>query len=110
MRVIASYADLIVVRHPREGSARLAALASSVPVINAGDGANQHPTQTLVDLFSIMECQGKLDDLSIALVGDLKYGRTVHSFAQAVNILIYDSFSGARVPHSARKYLRCVKT
>lgn len=83
MRVISSYADLVVIRHPREGSARLAAEACSVPVINAGDGANQHPTQTLVDLFSIKECQGTLDNLSIALVGDLKYGRTVHSFAQA---------------------------
>lgn len=86
MRVISSYADLIVLRHPREGSARLAAEASAVPVINAGDGANQHPTQTLVDLFSIKECQGKLDELSIALVGDLKYGRTVHSFAQACKL------------------------
>lgn len=86
MRVISSYADLIVIRHPKEGSARLAAEASSVPVINAGDGANQHPTQTLVDLFSIQECQGGLDDLSIALVGDLKYGRTVHSFAQACKL------------------------
>ncbi len=86
MRVVASYADLIVLRHPKEGSARLAAEASSVPVINAGDGANQHPTQTLVDLFSIKECQGGLEDLSIALVGDLKYGRTVHSFAQACKL------------------------
>lgn len=86
MRVISSYADLIIIRHPREGSARLAAMASSIPVINAGDGANQHPTQTLVDLFSIKECQGTLDELSIALVGDLKYGRTVHSFAQACKL------------------------
>lgn len=83
MRVISSYADLVVIRHPREGSARLAAETCDIPVINAGDGANQHPTQTLVDLFSIKECQGSLDNLSIALVGDLKYGRTVHSFAQA---------------------------
>lgn len=86
MRVISGYADLIVIRHPKEGSARLAAEASAVPVINAGDGANQHPTQTLVDLFSIQECQGSLDGLSIALVGDLKYGRTVHSFAQACKL------------------------
>lgn len=83
MRVISSYADLVVIRHPREGSARLAAETCHIPVINAGDGSNQHPTQTLVDLFSIKECQGSLDNLSIALVGDLKYGRTVHSFAQA---------------------------
>lgn len=86
MRVISGYADLIVIRHPKEGSARLAAESSAVPVINAGDGANQHPTQTLVDLFSIQECQGSLDGLSIALVGDLKYGRTVHSFAQACKL------------------------
>jgi aspartate carbamoyltransferase catalytic subunit len=86
MRVVSSYADLIVIRHPKEGSARLASEAASIPVINAGDGANQHPTQTLVDLFSILECQGTLDDLSIALVGDLKYGRTVHSFVQACKL------------------------
>jgi len=83
MRVISSYADLIVIRHPREGSARLAADIANKPVINAGDGANQHPTQALVDLFSIQECQGRLEGLAIALVGDLKYGRTIHSFAQA---------------------------
>lgn len=86
MRVVSSYADLIVIRHPKEGSARLASEAASIPVINAGDGANQHPTQTLVDLFSILECQGSLDDLSIALVGDLKYGRTVHSFVQTCKL------------------------
>lgn len=86
MRVISGYADLIVIRHSKEGSARLAAEAAAIPVINAGDGANQHPTQTLVDLFSIQECQGTLEDLSIALVGDLKYGRTIHSFAQACKL------------------------
>lgn len=83
MRVVSEYADLIVIRHPREGAARLAAEVSSKPVINAGDGANQHPTQALVDLFTIQECQNSLDGLSIALVGDLKYGRTIHSFATA---------------------------
>ncbi len=83
MRVISEYADLIVIRHPREGAARLAAEVSLKPVINAGDGANQHPTQALVDLFTIQECQKSLDGLSIALVGDLKYGRTIHSFATA---------------------------
>ncbi len=83
IRVISEYADLIVIRHPREGAARLAAEVSAKPVINAGDGANQHPTQALVDLFTIQECQKNLDGLSIALVGDLKYGRTIHSFAQA---------------------------
>ena len=83
IRVVSDYADLIVIRHPHEGAARLAADVSQKPVINAGDGANQHPTQTLVDLFTIQECQQRLDGLSIALVGDLKYGRTIHSFAQA---------------------------
>lgn len=83
IRVIADYADLIVIRHPHEGAARLAADVSSKPVINAGDGANQHPTQTLVDLFTIQECQQRVDNLSIALVGDLKYGRTIHSLVQA---------------------------
>jgi aspartate carbamoyltransferase catalytic subunit len=83
MHMISSYADLIIIRHPKEGAARLAADISDKPVINAGDGANQHPTQALVDLFSIQECQGRINGLSVALVGDLKYGRTVHSFAQA---------------------------
>lgn len=83
MRVISDYADLIIIRHPKEGAARLAAEVSSKPVINAGDGANQHPTQALVDLFTIQDCQKRLDGLSIALVGDLKYGRTIHSFAEA---------------------------
>lgn len=87
IRVISEYADLIVIRHPQEGAARLAAEVSEKPVINAGDGANQHPTQALVDLFTIRECQGKLDGLHIALVGDLKYGRTIHSFAQACMLL-----------------------
>ena len=83
IQVISEYADLIVIRHPKEGAARLAAEISAKPVINAGDGANQHPTQALIDLFSIQECQQKMDGLNIALVGDLKYGRTIHSFAEA---------------------------
>lgn len=83
IRMVSEYADLIVIRHPNEGSARFAAEVSDKPVINAGDGANQHPTQTLTDLFSIQESQQKLNKLSVALVGDLKYGRTIHSFAQA---------------------------
>lgn len=84
MRVIGSYADILVIRHHQEGSARLAAEATDTPVINAGDGANQHPTQTLLDLFTIRECQGKVDELHIALVGDLKYGRTIHSLSLAL--------------------------
>lgn len=83
IKVISEYADAIIIRHPKEGAARLAADVSPKPVINAGDGANQHPTQALLDLFTIQECQHRLDGLAIALVGDLKYGRTIHSFAQA---------------------------
>src|SRR5262249_6341762 len=83
MRVISEYADLIVIRDAREGAARLAAEVSNKPVINAGDGANQHPSQALVDLFTIQESQGRLNGLNIALVGDLKYARTIHSLTQA---------------------------
>jgi aspartate carbamoyltransferase catalytic subunit len=71
-------------RNPREGSSRYASEVSTVPVINAGDGANQHPTQCMLDLYSIRKTQGTLDNLNIALVGDLKYGRTVHSLTQAM--------------------------
>jgi len=84
IRVIGSYADLIVLRHPLEGSARLATYLTTKPIINAGDGANQHPTQTLLDLFTIKKCQGKLDGLHIVLAGDLKFGRTVHSLSLAL--------------------------
>ena len=83
MKVIGSYADVIVLRHPADGAARLASLATRTPIINAGDGTNQHPTQTLLDLFTIKECQGKLKELNIAFVGDLKNGRTVHSLSLA---------------------------
>lgn len=86
VRVITSYTDAFVIRHPQEGAARLSAEFSSIPVINAGDGSNQHPTQTLLDLFSIYETQGTLDGLKLAFVGDLKYGRTVHSLAQALSL------------------------
>ena len=82
---VANYSDLIVMRHPIEGSARYASEISPVPVINAGDGANQHPTQTLLDLYSIKKTQGKLENLNIVMVGDLKYGRTVHSLIHALS-------------------------
>ena len=84
-RMVSNYADLIVMRHPLEGSARYAAEVSSVPVINAGDGANQHPTQTLLDMYSILKTQGTLDNINIFMVGDLKYGRTVHSLLMALS-------------------------
>ncbi len=81
---VSNYADIIVMRHPREGSARYASEVSPVPIINAGDGANQHPSQTLLDMYSIRKTQGRLDNLQIAFVGDLKYGRTVHSLTFAL--------------------------
>lgn len=84
IKMVSNYADLIVMRHPLEGSARYASEQSRVPVINAGDGANQHPTQTLLDLYSIKKTQGTLDNLTIIMVGDLKYGRTVHSLLMAM--------------------------
>ncbi len=84
IKMVSNYADLIVMRHPLEGAARYAAEVSSVPVINAGDGANQHPTQTLLDMYSILKTQGSLDNLNIFMVGDLKYGRTVHSLLMAM--------------------------
>ena len=83
--MIANYADLIIMRHPVEGSARYASEISSVPIINAGDGANQHPSQTMLDLYSIQKTQGTLDGLTITMVGDLKYGRTVHSLIMAMS-------------------------
>ena len=82
--MVSNYADVIVMRHYLEGAARYAAEISPVPVINAGDGAKQHPTQTLLDLYSIYKTQGTLDNLHIYLVGDLKYGRTVHSLIMAM--------------------------
>jgi aspartate carbamoyltransferase catalytic subunit len=85
IRMVSNYSDLIVMRHPVEGSARFASEISSVPVINAGDGANQHPTQTLLDMYSIRKTQGTLDNLNIFMVGDLKYGRTVHSLMMAMS-------------------------
>lgn len=85
IRVIGNYADAIVLRHPREGAARMAAEYSRVPVLNAGDGAGHHPTQTLLDLYTIRR-ESSLSKLRIALVGDLKYGRTVHSLAYALSL------------------------
>lgn len=84
IKIIGQYADVVAMRHPLEGAARRASEATKKPILNGGDGANQHPTQTLLDLFTIAECQKKLEGLKIALVGDLKYGRTTHSLAQAL--------------------------
>jgi len=84
IKMMEGYSDVIVMRHPVEGSARLAAESTSIPVINGGDGANQHPTQTFLDLYTIMKTKKKLNNLSIGFLGDLKYGRTVHSLAHAM--------------------------
>jgi aspartate carbamoyltransferase catalytic subunit len=81
---VCNYSDLIVMRHPVDGSARYAGEVATVPIINAGDGANQHPTQTLLDMYSIRKTQGTLDNLNVAFIGDLKYGRTVHSLTMAL--------------------------
>ncbi len=78
VKVVNQYSDIIVVRHPNEGAARYISEQVDVPVVNAGDGSNQHPTQSMLDLYSISKTQGTLNNLTIALVGDLKYGRTVH--------------------------------
>jgi len=83
--MVANYADIIIMRHHLEGSARYASEISPIPIINAGDGSNQHPTQTMLDLFSIYETQGTLENLTITIVGDLKYGRTVHSLIQGLS-------------------------
>ena len=84
IKMVSNYVDLIIMRHHLEGAARYASEVTDVPVINAGDGANQHPSQTMLDLYSIYKTQGTLRDLTITMVGDLKYGRTVHSLLEAL--------------------------
>lgn len=86
IKIVSNYVDMIVMRHPMAGAADIAASVASVPVINAGDGANQHPTQTLLDLYSIKKTQGRLEGLEIDMVGDLKYGRAVHSLVDALRL------------------------
>ncbi|MCK9305039.1 MAG: aspartate carbamoyltransferase [Bacteroidales bacterium] len=109
IKMISNYADLIVMRHPLEGSARYASEISKVPVINAGDGANQHPTQTLLDLYSVYKTQGTLENLSISVVGDLKYGRTVHSLLQAMShfnpVFLLTSPAELALPREYKEYL-----
>ena len=84
IRTVGGYADIIVLRHPKEGAARLASSYTPVPLINGGDGAREHPTQTLTDLFTIKNVKGRLNDLTVAFCGDLRYGRTVHSLVKAL--------------------------
>ena len=105
VRVVEGYADALVLRHPSEGSAQMASEFVDVPLINAGDGAGQHPTQTLLDLYTIRESAG-FDDLTIGIMGDLKYGRTVHSLAHALtNFDVRQHFvspESLRLPRSVR--------
>jgi aspartate carbamoyltransferase catalytic subunit len=109
IRMLSSYADAIVLRHPNEGSARLAAQASEKPVINAGDGAGQHPTQTLLDLATMQEAFGTLSGLKVVLLGDLKYGRTVHSLAHALTVfgaeLVTSAPPGLGLPEEVLEHL-----
>ena len=106
---VSNYSDLVVMRHPHEGSARFASEVSPIPVVNAGDGANQHPTQTLLDLYSIKKTQGKLDGLTVFLVGDLKYGRTVHSLIMALSnynpTFFFISHPSLKVPREYTMFL-----
>ena len=110
MRTIAQYADAIVLRHPETGAAQIAAEASHVPVFNAGDGTGEHPTQALLDLYTIRAEKGTIDGLRIALVGDLKNGRTVHSLARALgNFQVEFSFvapAALSMPIEVTDYLR----
>ena len=105
VRVVAGYADALVLRHPSEGSATLASEFVDVPVLNGGDGAGQHPTQTLLDLYTIRENAG-FEDLTVGIMGDLKYGRTVHSLSHALtNVDATQHFvspESLRLPRSVR--------
>ncbi|OHC01439.1 MAG: aspartate carbamoyltransferase [Planctomycetes bacterium RIFCSPLOWO2_12_FULL_40_19] len=102
VRIIEGYCDIIVLRHFLEGASRLTADSVNIPVINAGDGASQHPTQTFVDLYTIKKVKGKLENLSIGFLGDLKYGRTAHSLAYAMSNfnaeMYFISPSSLRIP------------
>ncbi len=109
IKVVEGYCDAIVLRHPREGAARLAAEVAHVPVINGGDGSNQHPTQTFLDLYTIREAAGRLDGLKVGFMGDLRYGRTVHSLTEALMHFDVDlKFIGPeslRLPRDLREHL-----
>jgi len=109
IKIVSSYCDLIVMRHPLEGSAKYASEISKVPIINAGDGANQHPTQTLLDLYSIQKTQGKIENLNILVIGDLKYGRTVHSLLMAMSqfnpTFFFISPDELKIPEEYKIYL-----
>lgn len=107
IKMVSNYADLIVMRHFLEGAARYATEVTDTPIVNAGDGANQHPSQTMLDLYSILKTQGTLENLTITMVGDLKYGRTVHSLLQALRFFNptfnFVSCSELRMPEQYRQ-------
>lgn len=107
MKMIEEYADVAVIRHPVEGSSRIAAAASRIPVINAGDGAGQHPTQALLDFYTIFQEKGKIEGLRIAFIGDLKFGRTIHSLIRLLRHfgveMIFISPEDLCLPESYRK-------
>jgi len=110
IKTVANYSDLIVMRHPLDGSSRWASEVAGVPIINAGDGANQHPTQCLLDMYSIRKTQGSLDNIHIAFVGDLKYGRTVHSLTIALSqfntTFHLVSPPELKLPSAVKKYIK----
>ena len=110
IRMVSGYADAVVLRHPQEGAAKLAIEFSDVPIINAGDGAGQHPTQTLLDLFTIRREMGRLEGLNISLIGDLRFGRTTHSLAPALarfgNTINLVSPEGLEMPGGVIGYLK----
>ncbi|WP_368489869.1 aspartate carbamoyltransferase [Clostridium sp. BJN0013] len=110
IRVISCYADIAAMRHPKEGAPKIAAMYSTIPVINAGDGGHQHPTQTLTDLLTIKSIKGKLSNLKIGCCGDLKFGRTVHSLIKAMsryenNSFILISPEELKIPNYLKKEL-----
>jgi aspartate carbamoyltransferase catalytic subunit len=110
VRTVSQYADVIVIRHPRTGSAKEAADATTVPVINAGDGAGQHPTQALLDIYTIYKELGSLKNLTVSMVGDLKYGRTVHALAELLSLyqtrLYFVSPNALQMPEEITNHLR----
>lgn len=109
IQVVSGYCDAIVLRHPQEGSARLAAEVSSIPVLNGGDGSNQHPTQTLLDLYTIQKAMGRLDGLRVGFMGDLRYGRTVHSLAESLlhfeSKQVFIAPEGLQLPQTLRGHI-----
>lgn len=110
IRIMNSYADVLIIRHPEAGAAKKAADVADIPVINAGDGPNQHPTQTMLDLYTILKSAGKIDGITVALMGDLKYGRTVHALSLALSLFkvkqIFISHPKLRMPDEFLKILK----